>query len=132
MTTADPVVIETPIRESDLETTESETDEEFYDEAPQKLAKKILEEKRQQLLELMGPNSIPNGTFIESTSRPPTPPVEVEQPEERKKKKSKSKKKKKKKSERKTLDVREPEVNNIITPDIPIPPYYQQFHQQVF
>lgn len=130
VTTADPVVIETPIRESDLETTESETDEEFYDEAPQKLAKKILEEKRQQLLELMGPNSIPNGTFIESTSRPPTPPVEVEQPEERKKKKSKSKKKKKKKSERKTLDVREPEVNNIITPDIPIPPYYQQFHQQ--
>ncbi|KAJ8974500.1 hypothetical protein NQ317_007589 [Molorchus minor] len=57
--------------------TESETDEEFYDKAPQKLAKKILEEKRQQLLAIMGPNSVPNGSFIESTSRPPTPPAGV-------------------------------------------------------
>ncbi|XP_057668817.1 uncharacterized protein LOC130901436 isoform X1 [Diorhabda carinulata] len=125
-----PIVIETPIRESDLETTESETDEEFYDEAPQKLAKKILEEKRQQLLELMGPNNIPNGSFIESTSRPPTPPSEVIEPEEKKKKKSKSKKKKKRKSEKKLAEYSEPIVNNIISPDIPIPPYYQQFHQQ--
>ncbi|CAG9859958.1 unnamed protein product [Phyllotreta striolata] len=123
-----PVAVETPIRESDLDTTESETDEEFYDKAPQQFAKKILEEKRQQLSELVGPNNIPNGTFIESTSRPPTPPVEVEQPEEKKKKKSKSKKKKKKKSERKTANI--VEVDNIIPPDIPIPPYYQQFHQQ--
>ncbi|XP_023019692.2 misexpression suppressor of ras 4 [Leptinotarsa decemlineata] len=126
-TDALPVIIETPIRESDLDTTESETDEEFYDEAPQKLAKKLLEEKRQQLQDIMGPNSVPNGTFIESTSRPPTPPAEVVE-EERKKKKSKSKKRKKKKSER-----REQEqlmmTTSVISPDIPIPPYYQQFHQ---
>ncbi|KAG5877151.1 hypothetical protein JTB14_035920 [Gonioctena quinquepunctata] len=127
-TDAPPVIIETPIRESDLDTTESETDEEFYDEAPQKLAKKLLEEKRQQLLELMGPNSVPNGTFIESTSRPPTPPAGIVE-EERKKKKSKSKKRKKRKSERREQELLEAHAN-VISPDIPIPPYYQQFHQQ--
>lgn len=123
--------VETPIQESDLETTESETDEEFYDKAPQKLAKKILEEKRQQLLSIMGPNNVPNvpnGSFIESTSRPPTPPagVVVEE-EERKKKKSKSKKRKKHRNERKETTVQQ---NSTVAPlDVPIPPYYQQFHQ---
>lgn len=121
------VSVETPIRESDLETTETETDEEFYDRAPQKLAKKILEEKRQQLLSIMGPNNIPNGSFIESTSRPPTPPAGVVMEEEEpKKRKSKSKKRKRHKNERKDVTLQE----NIITPlDVPIPPYYQQFHQ---
>nr|CAI5839792.1 unnamed protein product [Callosobruchus analis] len=128
------VIVEPPINESDLETSESETDEEFYDRAPQKLAKKILEEKRQQLLALMGPNSVPtvpNGSFIESTSRPPTPPAGsvVEEQEERKHKKSKSKKRKKRKSERKEHESRKVSVTNIIT-DVPIPPYYQQFHHQ--
>lgn len=124
-----PVTVETPIRESDLETTESETDEEFYDRAPQKLAKKILEEKRQQLLAIMGPNDMPNGSFIESTSRPPTPPAGVEEEETKPKKKSKSKKRKKRKNERKieteTGDVKEyiSEASNI-----PVPSYYQ-YHQ---
>lgn len=120
--------VETPIQESDLETTESETDEEFYDKAPQKLAKKILEEKRQQLLSIMGPNNIPNGSFIESTSRPPTPPAGVVVEEvEPKKKKSKSKKRKKHKNERKEVSLQE---NSTVAPlDVPIPPYYQQFHQ---
>lgn len=125
------VSVETPIRESDLETTESETDEEFYDKAPQKLAKKILEEKRQQLLSMIGPNNaqnVPNGSFIESTSRPPTPPAEiVVEEDERRKKKSKSKKRKKHRSERKEAMVQE---STSVTPlDVPIPPYYQQFHQ---
>ncbi|XP_072382785.1 uncharacterized protein MESR4 isoform X2 [Diabrotica undecimpunctata] len=133
VTDSAPVIIETPIRESDLETTESDTDEEFYDIAPHLLAKKILEEKRQQLLELMGPNNVPNGSFIESTSRPPTPPPEVveQEQEEKRKKKSKSKKKKKRKAEKKPIEVSEEITNNIISPDIPIPPYYQQFHQQI-
>ncbi|CAH1154218.1 unnamed protein product [Phaedon cochleariae] len=135
-TDTSPVIIEPPIRESDLDTTESETDEEFYDEAPQKIAKKILDEKRQQLLELMGPNSVPDGGFIESTSRPPTPPAGVVEEEERKKKKSKSKKKKKRKSERKDQERHADRsaittAASIISPDIPIPPYYQQFHQQL-
>ncbi|CAH2007562.1 unnamed protein product [Acanthoscelides obtectus] len=134
-TAAAPVIAEPPINESDLETTESETDEEFYDRAPQKLAKKILEEKRQQLLALMGPNSVPtvpNGSFIESTSRPPTPPAGsvVEEQEERKHKKSKSKKRKKRKNERREQESRKVSVTNIIT-DVPIPPYYQQFHHQI-
>lgn len=126
-----PISVETPIQESDLETTESETDEEFYDKAPQKLAKKILEEKRQQLLSIMGPNNahtVPNGSFIESTSRPPTPPAGVVmEEEERKKKKSKSKKRKKHRSEKKETTIEE---SLPVTPlDVPIPPYYQQFHQ---
>lgn len=122
------ISVETPIRESDLETTESETDEEFYDRAPQKLAKKILEEKRQQLLAVMGPNNVPNGSFIESTSRPPTPPAGVViEEEERKKKKSKSKKRKKHRNEKREAALQE---NTVVSPiDVPIPPYYQQFHQ---
>ncbi|KAJ8932741.1 hypothetical protein NQ314_014438, partial [Rhamnusium bicolor] len=125
-----PVVVETPIRESDLETTESETDEEFYDKAPQKLAKKILEEKRQQLLAIMGPNNVPNGTFIESTSRPPTPPAGVVEEEEPKpKKKSKSKKRKKRKSERRSeMELEETREYTAETPSIPVPSYYQ-YHQ---
>lgn len=119
-----PVSADTPIQESDLETIESETDEEFYDKAPQKMANKILEEKRQQLLSIMGPNNVPNGSFIESTSRPPTPPAgEIVEEEERKKKKSKSKKRKKHRNEKKEVTV---PVSSL---DVPIPPYYQQFHQ---
>ena len=38
------------LRESDLDTDETETDEDFYDEHPQQLANKLLEEKRNQLL----------------------------------------------------------------------------------
>lgn len=90
-----PAVLETPIQESDLETTESETDEDFYDEQPQKLANKLLAEKRTQLLAEIGTiASIANGALLEN-SRPSTPSL----PEEVKpKKKSKSKKRKKKKS----------------------------------
>lgn len=77
------------------------------------------------------------GSFIESTSRPPTPPagsltVEEEAGEERRKKKSKSKKRKKRKSEKREQqesDTSRPFVNMMA--DVPIPPYYQQFHQQV-
>lgn len=103
------VPLETPIQESDLETTESETDEDFYDEQPQKLANKILAEKRSQLLAEIGP--VANGNIVEN-SRPSTPSL----PEEAKpKKKSKSKKRKKKKSAK--YD------NNIHAPNIPLPNY---------
>lgn len=88
-------VSDVPILETDLETTESETDEEFYDRQPQKFARKLLEEKRNQILAEVG--TLPNGNFFEN-SRNSTPSL----PEEVKhKKKLKTKKRKKKKSERK-------------------------------
>lgn len=46
----------------------------FHYREPHKFAKKILEEKRALLIAEMGPHVVPNGSFIESTSRPPTPP----------------------------------------------------------
>ncbi|XP_066254515.1 uncharacterized protein MESR4 [Euwallacea similis] len=127
---------EMPIKESDLETTESETDEEFYDREPQKFAKKILEEKRAQLLAEMGPNMVPNGSFIESTSRPPTPPEGTMDAEPSvPKKKKKSKKRKKRKSEKKAaLEARTYcaaiiNAESIVPAPPPTVPYYQQFHQ---
>lgn len=85
----------TLIQESDLETTESETDEDFYDEQPLKLASKNLAERRNQLLNEAGATA--NGSIIE-TSRASTPSLPPEEPKP--KKKSKSKKRKKKKSAR--------------------------------
>ncbi|XP_076250020.1 misexpression suppressor of ras 4 [Rhynchophorus ferrugineus] len=128
------ISIEMPINESDLETTESETDEEFYDREPQKIAKKVLEERRAQLLAEMGPNILPNGSFIESTSRPPTPPAGTVDEEEQPKKKKKTKKRKKKKSEKRdSLENRTYSATLIMDSDpidqIPTPPYYHQFHQ---
>ncbi|XP_019757010.2 uncharacterized protein LOC109535537 [Dendroctonus ponderosae] len=125
------------IRESDLETTESETDEEFYDREPQKFAKKILAEKRAQLLTEMGSDVIPNGSFFESTSRPPTPPAGTLEEETANvpKKKKKSKKRKKRKSEKKITREKRSYTATIVDSDsiVPVPPasipYYQQFHQ---
>lgn len=90
-----PQLIEAPIHESDLETTEIETDEEFYDKHPQKLASKLLEEKRNQLMLVAGIGPCLNGSTLE-TSRPPTPSLPEE--EVKSKKKAKYKKRKKKKS----------------------------------
>ncbi|XP_050304574.1 uncharacterized protein LOC126742082 [Anthonomus grandis grandis] len=129
-----------PIRESDLETTESETDEEFYDREPLKFAKKILEEKRAQLIADVGSNVVPNGSFIESTSRPPTPPAGTIQEEEtHPKRKKKTKKRKKRKSERKAAATERTytskliidPVETVVPPPPPSVPYYQQFHQTI-
>lgn len=88
-----PPILELPIEESDLDTDETETDEDFYDEHPQRLANKILEEKRNQLLMLAGVTPpVSNGSIIEC-SRPSTPSIPEETPV---KKKVKSKKRKKK------------------------------------
>lgn len=84
--------IELPILETDLDTDETETDEDFYDEYPQRLANKILAEKRNQLAILAAGDPVTNGTILEC-SRPSTPSI----PEEVvPKKKVKSKKRKKK------------------------------------
>nr|CAD7428505.1 unnamed protein product [Timema monikensis] len=59
---------ELPIRESDLDTDETETDEDFYDQHPQKLANKLLAEKRNQLLLLAAVAPVNNGTVASSSS----------------------------------------------------------------
>ncbi|XP_022915861.1 uncharacterized protein [Onthophagus taurus] len=104
-----PVIIpDVPIQESDLETTESDTDEDFYDKQPQELTSKILAEKKNQLLQMASIGPYINGSIMDG-SRPPTPSL----PEEPKKKKSKSKKKKKKNKSSK-YDVENPitTINN--------------------
>lgn len=97
---------EAPIRDSDLSTTESDTDEEFYDKEPQKIANKLLAEKREKLMQMAAHGTYVNGALIDS--RPATPSMTDEsnqqsaqsstQKEPKKSKKSKSKKKKRKKS----------------------------------
>ncbi|KAJ8890207.1 hypothetical protein PR048_009715 [Dryococelus australis] len=59
---------EPTIKESDLETDETETDEDFYDKHPQKLANKLLAEKRNQLLLLAAVAPVNNGTIAATSS----------------------------------------------------------------
>ncbi|KAK2576248.1 hypothetical protein KPH14_005615 [Odynerus spinipes] len=118
------------LRESDLETDETETDEDFYDEHPQQLANKLLAEKRNQLLLLaaVAPAStesgIPlnNGITDESCVTPspnPTPSVE-EQPQQQKRK---VKTKKRKRGERGKQRVANPMVESL---KLNIPKAYYQ------
>lgn len=83
-----PPSVYTMIVESDLETTEPDTDEEFYDEHPQKFSIQKLEEKRQQLMQqtlnpvqFSGLNPVNGMPCMSSTSRPPTP-LSLSLPEE--------------------------------------------------
>ncbi|XP_034839842.1 titin homolog [Maniola hyperantus] len=103
-----PEKAEPPIAESDLETEESETDEEFYDENPQKIANKMYTEKRNQLLLLASVAPSEGGSMSGEVSRCTTPIKEEETKEieedkkeskevETKVKTSSSKKKSKKK-----------------------------------
>lgn len=63
------------LRESDLETEETETDEDFYDEHPQLLANKLLSEKRNQLLLLaaVAPASTSVPALTPAMEQPSTP-----------------------------------------------------------
>lgn len=79
------------IFESDLETDESETDEDFYDEHPQRLANQILAEKRKQLM-LQTCLSPVNSFDIIENSRPSTPSLPEEMIKEKKVKVKKRKK----------------------------------------
>ena len=65
------------IFESDLETDESETDEEFYDEHPQRLAGQLLAEKRKQLMLQTCMNPLNSFDIVEN-SRPSTPSLPEE------------------------------------------------------
>ncbi|KAB0794712.1 hypothetical protein PPYR_11551 [Photinus pyralis] len=93
------------IEESDLDTTETETDEDFYDKQPQKLANKLIAEKRKELMLLAEMGSLTNGAVLES-SRPSTPSLpETEALKLKKKSKSKKKKKKKRQKPPPPLDI---------------------------
>ncbi|XP_063225987.1 serine-rich adhesin for platelets [Bacillus rossius redtenbacheri] len=81
---------EPTIKESDLETDETETDEDFYDQHPQKLANKLLAEKRNQLLLLAAVAPVNNGTIATTSS-----PVEVSREIPATSKKMKTKKRRK-------------------------------------
>lgn len=102
-----PEKTEPPIAETDLETTESETDEEFYDENPQRIANKLHTEKRNQLMLLASVAPSDGGSISGEASRPATPikeekpQVEPETKEKVSSSKKKSKKKKKSKSSKK-------------------------------
>ncbi|KAG4070130.1 hypothetical protein HA402_013373 [Bradysia odoriphaga] len=78
------------IFESDLETDESETDEDFYDEHPQRLANQLLAEKRKQLMQTC--LSPMNSFDIIENSRPSTPSLPEEMIKEKKVKVKKRKK----------------------------------------
>ncbi|XP_045785655.1 uncharacterized protein LOC123881114 [Maniola jurtina] len=85
-----PEKTEPPIAESDLETEESETDEEFYDENPQKIANKMYTEKRNQLLLLASVAPSEGGSMSGEVSRCSTP-IKEEEPKEIKEDKKESK-----------------------------------------
>ncbi|XP_047021257.1 uncharacterized protein LOC124631117 [Helicoverpa zea] len=101
-----PEKTEPPIAETDLDTDESETDEEFYDEHPQRIGNKLYEEKRNQLMNLSSVAPSDAGSISGEPSRPTTPLKEEEkeekepkeEPEVKVKSASKKKSKKKKKS----------------------------------
>ncbi|KDR20066.1 Chromatin modification-related protein YNG2, partial [Zootermopsis nevadensis] len=90
-TLVEPEDMELPVRESDLDTDETETDEDFYDKHPQRLANKLLAEKRNQLLLLAAVAPVNNGTMSQSGQSPPASSIEEPVP----KKKVKIKKHKK-------------------------------------
>lgn len=86
-----------PIRESELETDETTSDEEFYDRQPQIIANQMLAEKRQLVLLATG-TPINNGntspTIVPPTPEPtpiPQPPEPVETPKQKTKPKRKRK-----------------------------------------
>ncbi|XP_072944381.1 uncharacterized protein MESR4 [Epargyreus clarus] len=102
------------IAETDLDTEESETDEEFYDKNPQQLVNKLHNEKKNQLMMLASVAPSDGGSVSEEVSRSATP-IKAEQEQELKEpkeeeaemkektssSKKKSKKKKKSKSSKK-------------------------------
>lgn len=91
----EPVDPDTIIHESDLETDVTLTDEEFYDEHPQKLANQMLAEKRRQLM-MQTCASPMNSYGIVENSRPSTPSLPEEMVAAKKKVKVKKKKRERK------------------------------------
>lgn len=111
-----PEKVEPPVPETDLETDESDTDEEFYDENPQKVANKLYAEKRNQMLLLASVTSSDGGSNTGEMEQPITPIKEdnkVKEEGEPKEKPSSSKKKSKKKKKSKSSKKHGPIKINI-------------------
>lgn len=111
-----PEKVEPPIAETDLETDESATDEEFYDKHPQKIANKLHAEKRNQLMLLASVAPSDGGSVSGEASRPNTPIKDEQEPKiatEEKEKPSSSKKKSKKKKKSKSSKKHGPIKLNI-------------------
>ncbi|XP_066996164.2 uncharacterized protein [Anabrus simplex] len=103
------------IKDSDLDTDEPETDEDFYDKYPQKPVSRVLTEKRNQLLLLAQVAPVGNGMVPQ-----PVPPPIPETKEQVPKKKVKSKKHKKSQHQHSSSNKR---VENKLKLNIP-PSYY--------
>lgn len=123
-----PEKIEPPIAETELETEESDTDEEFYDENPQLIANKLHEEKLNQLMQLAPATLSEGGESViisEETNLPITPKEDEHTKDEVKPEpelsekpvsaRKKSKKKKKSKSSKKHGPIKINIPKDIIT-----------------
>uniref|UniRef100_A0A182TAI6 PHD-type domain-containing protein n=1 Tax=Anopheles maculatus TaxID=74869 RepID=A0A182TAI6_9DIPT len=99
----EPVDPDSLIVDSDLHTDESETDEEFYDEHPQKLANQLLAEKRRQLLAQTGASSAMMNYGMVENSRPSTPSLPPEEMVQGKKKMKPKKRKRERKSSKRFM-----------------------------
>lgn len=106
-----------PIHESDLETDETETDEDFYDQYPQRQANKLLAEKRNQLLLLAAVAPVNNGTINQPSEEIP------ERQEENTLPKKKIKSKRRKKSHQQIVATVKPAENKL---KLNIPPSYYE------
>lgn len=132
-----PEKTEPPIAETDLETEESETDEEFYDENPQQIANKLNEEKRNHLITVPSAGPSDAGSVSGDASPPPTPVTTIPIKEEEKEikeepivdsikikssAKKKSKKKKRSKSSKKHGPIKINIPKDVITKSEVEPP----------
>uniref|UniRef100_A0A182PKF2 Uncharacterized protein n=1 Tax=Anopheles epiroticus TaxID=199890 RepID=A0A182PKF2_9DIPT len=99
----EPVDPDSVIVDSDLHTDESETDEEFYDEHPQKLANQLLAEKRRQLLAQTGVSNVMMNYGMVENSRPSTPSLPPEEAAQGKKKLKPKKRKRERKSSKRFM-----------------------------
>uniref|UniRef100_A0A182XJW1 Uncharacterized protein n=1 Tax=Anopheles quadriannulatus TaxID=34691 RepID=A0A182XJW1_ANOQN len=110
----EPVDPDSVIVDSDLHTDESETDEEFYDEHPQKLANQLLAEKRRQLLAQTGASM--NYGMVEN-SRPSTPSLPPEEVAPGKKKVKPKKRKRERKSSKRFMS---PAGSTFVEQQVPV------------
>ncbi|XP_041977048.1 uncharacterized protein LOC121731604 [Aricia agestis] len=144
-----PEKIESPIAETDLETDESETDEEFYDKNPQLIANKLYNEKRNQLLLSEGGSVSGNASRcttpikeegIQHALEPNIPPSDLPKEEikpetsikdKTSSSKKKSKKKKKSKSSRKHGPIKINIPKDMIRPEPEVKESPQQIPNKI-
>ncbi|KAF6203967.1 hypothetical protein GE061_002305 [Apolygus lucorum] len=114
------IPVDPPIQESELETDESSTDEEFYDKQPGKIANQIIAEKRNQLImSVATPNNESGTNSPQPESLPVLPKDSTPIP------KSRSKEKKRRKVLTKTKPL--PEQHSQLSLSLQTPPV-NQFH----